>query len=262
LKTSSLIVHTPEGITFPLLLASPVTRSLAWGIDCGCIFVVWYVVNMALGFLGWVSPDFVGAVMTLAFFAISIGYGILLEWLWRGQTFGKRIFRLRVVDGQGMRLHFNQIVIRNLLRAVDALPLFYLVGGVACIFNARAQRLGDIAANTIVVRNPPVARPDVDQLLAGKFNSFLQHPHLVARLRQRVSPEEAYLALAALLRRDELESAARVERFEELAGYFRKILPFPVEASEGLTDEQYIRNVVGCLFRTEKQTASQAPSAL
>ncbi|MCX7823963.1 MAG: RDD family protein, partial [Verrucomicrobiae bacterium] len=75
----------------------------------------------------------------------------------------------------------------------------------------RAQRLGDLAANTIVTRHPALAEPDVDQLMAGKFNSFRDHPHLAARLRQRVSPGEAAIALQALLRRDEFEPAARVE---------------------------------------------------
>ena len=79
------------------------------------------------------------------------------EWRWRGQTIGKRLLRLRVVDAEGMRLQFNQIVTRNLLRFVDSLPAFYFVGGLACWLSPKCQRLGDIAANTIVIRNPRVA---------------------------------------------------------------------------------------------------------
>ena len=78
------------------------------------------------------------------------------EWYWRGQTVGKRVLKLRVMDEQALRLEFSQIVVRNLLRFVDFLPGLYLVGGTACVLSRRFQRLGDLAANTIVVRNPEV----------------------------------------------------------------------------------------------------------
>ncbi len=198
------------------------------------------LINWNLGF----------ALSVIGYFVISIGYGIFFEWTWRGQTVGKRLLRLRVVDVEGMRLQFNQIVVRNLLRFVDALPAFYFVGGLACWLNPRCQRLGDIAANTVVVRNPRVTEPDLDQLLAGKYNSLRQYPHLAARLRQRISPAEANVALQALLRRDEFDPAARVELFADLAGHFRAKVEFPAEATDGVADEQYLRNVVDVTYRT------------
>ncbi len=160
------------------------------------------------------------------------------------------MLRLRVVDAQGLRLQFNQIVMRNLLRFVDCLPLLYFVGGVACLMNRKCQRLGDLAANTIVVRYPRVTEPDLEQLLAGKFNSLRQYPHLEARLRQRISPAEAVVLLQALLRRDEFDPEARVELFHELAEHFRAKAEFPPEATDGITDEQYVRNVTDVLYRT------------
>jgi hypothetical protein len=171
----------------------------------------------------------------------------------RGQTVGKKILRLRVVDAEGMRLQFDQVVTRNLLRFVDMLPAFYFVGGVSCWINRKCQRLGDIAANTIVIRAPLVSEPDLDQLLAGKFNSLRQYPHLAARLRQRVSPGEASAALQALIRRDEFEPIARVELFEQLASHFRSKVEFPAEAIDGVADEQYIRNVADVIFRTKNE---------
>lgn len=248
-KTNTLLIRTPEGIVFSLRLAGPVTRFLAWAIDLACVAALKESSNALLKALGVISPDFAKSVSILAYFVISIGYGIVLEWYWRGQTVGKRLLRLRVMDEQGLRLQFSQIVIRNLLRFMDMLPAFYLVGGVACLFSRRAQRLGDLAANTIVVRDPKIVEPDLDQLLAGKFNSFREYPHLEARLRQRVSPAEARIALQALLRRDEFDARARVELFGEIAAHFRSIVEFPPEAIEGITDEQYVRNVVAVLFR-------------
>jgi uncharacterized RDD family membrane protein YckC len=250
--TNQFLIRTPEGITFAQTLASPMSRFLAWGVDCAIILGLSWASGMLLGLLGLISPDLAQALSALAYFVISIGYAILLEWIWRGQTVGKRVLRLRVVDAEGLRLQINQVVIRNLLRFVDMLPAFYLVGGLACVLSRRYQRLGDVAANTVVVRTPKLSEPDLDQLLAGKYNSLREHPHLEARLRQRVSPVEAAIAMRALLRRDGLDPVARVELFGELTGYFRSLVTFPPEAVEGMPDEQYVRNVVDVLYRSRK----------
>jgi hypothetical protein len=209
--------------------------------------------------MSWLM-DFANAVMYVMMFVINIGYGIVLEWFWRGQTLGKYVMRLRVIDEQGLRLQFSQIVIRNLLRLVDSLPLFYLVGGIACVLNKKCQRLGDFAANTIVTYTPKLAEPDLDVVLGGKYNSLRDYPHIEARLRQRVSPEEARIALQAVIRRDGLDPKARVELFAELANHFRAIAPFPEEAALGIADEQYVRNVVDCLFRPQGPAAGRERS--
>src|SRR5215471_3241451 len=128
MRTSTLSIRTPEGIVFSQLLAGPVTRFLAWFIDILCISALMTILGIALSFIGVISSNFAAALSALSYFVISIGYGIFLEWAWRGQTIGKKVFRLRVVDVEGMRLQFNQIVTRNLLRFVDSLPL-YFVGG-------------------------------------------------------------------------------------------------------------------------------------
>ncbi|HSI14618.1 MAG TPA: RDD family protein [Chthoniobacter sp.] len=246
----TLKIRTPEGIAFSFALAGPVVRCLAWIID----FLVTTVAVLMLSLLGQmggiISADISQAISILAYFVISVGYGIFFEWIWRGQTLGKRLLRLRVMDAQGLRLQFYQVLLRNLLRFVDALPALYLVGGLASFFSRRAQRLGDLAANTVVVYNPKPAEPDLDQLLAGKFNSLRQHPHLEARMRQRVSPDEARLALQAIIRRDELDPAPRVALFSELAEHFKGLVHFPPEVIEAMPDEQYVRNVVDILFRT------------
>jgi len=251
MRTGTLSIRTPEGIVFSQWLAGPVTRFLAWFLDQLCISVLLVVLGAVLGVFELVSLNFAMAIYVISYFVINIGYGILLEWKWRGQTVGKKLFRLRVVDVEGMRLQFNQIVTRNLLRFVDSLPVFYFLGGLTCWLNGKCQRLGDIAANTAVIRNPRVAEPDLDQLLPGKFNSLRQYPHLAARLRQRVTPGEAAVALQALLRREEFDPVARVELFGELAAHFRAKVEFPPEATDGLADEQYLRNVVDVIYRTD-----------
>ena len=257
MKSATLQIRTPEGIVFSHQLAGPIVRFLAWAVDLMCILVALMLLSSVMMLVHLVSAGFGAALSAIGYFVISIGYGITCEWAWRGQTVGKRLMRLRVVDAEGMRLQFNQIVMRNLLRFVDSLPGTYLVGGLVCWCNSKCQRLGDIAANTIVIRIPRVVEPDLDQLLAGKFNSLRQYPHLVARLRQNVSPAEAAVALQALLRRDELDPVARVELFGELAGHFRGKVDFPAEATDSIADEQYIRNVTDVIYRTVAEGRSR-----
>ena len=137
-KTNTLVIKTADGIFFPLWLAGPVTRFLAWGIDLACIGTIMTVIGILSQVLRLISPEIAVAFYIVAYFAVSIGYGIGTEWFWRGQTLGKRLLRLRVMDEQGLRLRPSQIVIRNLLRFVDCLPAFYLLGGRA--MNLKCQR--------------------------------------------------------------------------------------------------------------------------
>ncbi|MEX2016520.1 MAG: RDD family protein [Candidatus Hydrogenedentales bacterium] len=247
-RTAERLIRTPEGVVFALPLAGPVLRFLAWAVDLAAVIALTIVVSTVAGYFGLVAPDLAGAVMMLSAFVINITYGIALEWVWRGQTLGKRVLRLRVVDQAGLHLTFSQIVLRNLLRAVDALPALYLLGGTICFMSRYHQRLGDLAANTVVMRVPRLAEPKVTAILAGKYNSFREYPHVQARLRAQVSPVEAALALQALLRRDELDAAERVTLFQDFAGHFRAAATFPEEATRGLTDEQYIRNTVDSVY--------------
>lgn len=247
--TLELRIRTPEGVLFAYALAGPVTRCLAAAIDILCAGVLAGVGGRLLGLAGLINEDLSQALIYLAYFVITIGYSVLLEWSFRGQTVGKKLLRLRVVDAGGLRLQFHQVVLRNLLRFVDMLPAFYLVGGLVSLFNRRGQRLGDLAAGTVVIHQPKQAEPDLDQLLAGKFNSLREHPHLAARLRQHVSPAEARILLQALLRRNAFEPAARVELFAEFAAHFKSLVAFSPDLIEAMPDEQYVRNVVDVLFR-------------
>jgi uncharacterized RDD family membrane protein YckC len=249
-RTNALHIKTPEGITFALPLAGPVARFLAWVIDFACISAITTAVHMAIQITQLVSFDFAQAAAILSYFLVSIGYGILCEWSYKGQTVGKRLMSVRVMDVQGLRLQFSQIVIRNLLRFVDSLPVGYLVGGLACLISPKSQRLGDLAANTIVIREPKIPQPDLEQILTHKYNSLRDYPHLVARLRQRTSPREANIALQALLRRNGLDPLSRVELFGQIADHFKKIIAFPQEVIDGITDEQFVRNVVDVLVQT------------
>lgn len=247
-RLDRLRVRTPEGVSFTFELASPVTRLAAWAVDKATIIAAWSLLSALIMIVGVLSPDLARGAIRIGFFVLATGYGIACEWLWNGRTLGKRLLHLRVMDERGLPLRFSQVVIRNLLRAIDSLPVAYLVGGGAALLGRKAQRLGDFAAATIVVREPPLARTDLGGLVLAKYNSLRGQQHVAARLRAAISPALAYAALQALWRRDELEDTARVTLFAELAAHFRSLTPLPVEADEGISDEQFVRNVVEVVF--------------
>jgi uncharacterized RDD family membrane protein YckC len=246
-----LAIATPEGVRFEIPLAGPTTRFLAWFVDAVAINGAFLACLKLLNVFKVINPDLITALSIILYFVLMIGCPIGLEWLWRGQTVGKRMFGLRVMDAGGKRLEFTQILLRNLLRVVDTLPLFYMLGGASLVLTRRCQRLGDMVANTVVVRQrklvlPPVHEPQNSE----RFNSLLSHPHLTARLRQSVPAPLARIALQAMLRRDELAPEARIAVFRALAAKFRALVPFPDETVAGLADERYVRNCIEIVLNT------------
>jgi uncharacterized RDD family membrane protein YckC len=252
-RQASVTIETPEGVSFSYPLAGPVTRFAAWVIDALVIFTVLSVLSKLIGIITPLTPGVGTAVGVIGYFVISIGYGMFLEWRWRGQTIGKRLLQVRVMDAEGLRLTFQQIAIRNLLRAVDSLPALYTVGGVTMVVSRYAQRLGDMAAGTIVVRQSRTGLVVPESIRVGTYNSFSAWPHLVARLRQKAPLDLLAIAVNALERRDQFEPARRVELFRELAQKFRDIVTFPDEAGAFLTDEQYVRGLVDEMTRVRRR---------
>ncbi|MGB0582054.1 MAG: RDD family protein [Limisphaerales bacterium] len=252
-RQNHLRIRTPEGVEFSYLLAGPIARSLAWMIDAVMIFGL-TMLAVYLLVLGVVAiGDFAVAMYAILLFLIQFGYAITLEWFWNGQTLGKKILKLRVIDGQGLELRFHQVVVRNLLRLIDFMPGFYLIGGITSVLNRHSQRLGDLAADTVVIRTPVVSREDLASVRSEKFNTLRNHPHLTARLQQRISPAEATVALRALQRRENLDPPARVELFRELADHFHAEVKFPEEVIEGMSDENFVRNAVEILFKPKAE---------
>jgi uncharacterized RDD family membrane protein YckC len=257
-----LRVCTPEGVEFAFRIASPVLRLLALLIDWMVVLAAWSILGIVFVVLQLVSWDVGRGMMIVAFFALSRGYDIYAEWAWRGQTVGKRVMRLRVVDARGLSLSLTQCVVRNLLRFVDVLPLAYAVGGVAAFLNARGQRLGDLVAGTLVVHEPVERAPGEAVLEAQRYNSLRTDPALVARLRRELSPAEARAAWQALARREHMEVSPRLALYAEMAEHFRRVGRVPAEMADGLTDEQLLRNVVDVLYREREQArGGVAPGA-
>jgi uncharacterized RDD family membrane protein YckC len=145
-------IATPEGVELEVELGGLGSRFLAQMID-------WVLKALVLGALAIVLYAIGGGVATAVFlvlvFLIWFGYDVLFEVLAGGRTPGKRLCGLRVVRAGGQPIGFVASSVRNLLRLVDGPLTLYMGGIVSVVVSKRNQRLGDMAADTLVVREPP-----------------------------------------------------------------------------------------------------------
>ena len=140
-------IATPEGCEIDLRLAGPVSRARAWFLDFLIRFGLWLLLAMLASAIG----DFGVGLLLLGAFLLEWFYPVVFEVYRNGQTPGKKACGLAVVHDDGRPVGWSAAFIRNTLRAVDFLPLFYAAGFVASLLNAQGKRLGDLAAGTLVV---------------------------------------------------------------------------------------------------------------
>lgn len=249
-------VLTPEYVEFNFVLAGLLSRFLAWLIDTFVSSLVATGLLIALSVSMLAFPGFASALAFVVWFLIDWGYMIVLESLWSGQTIGKRAMGLRVIQESGVRVGFYQSLLRNLARPVDRLPLFYLVGGVAALFSESQQRLGDMLAGTIVVRERRLKVPAALERPEGD-TSLLKDPDFRARVGRLSAEEEATLFNAAL-RREELGMEARLGLFSTLARRLEDELGFAKPAH--LSDEKLVLLVTAALAaRNAERRKAQGP---
>lgn len=147
-------VVTPENIAFRYRVAGPFWRFLAFLLDAIFCAVFLFAAQMFLGLAltGLGAPEIAFAILMFLEFLVVFFYGGVFEALWNGQTLGKRILHLRVVTVEGLPIHGWQAMLRHVLRILDLQPIcFGLVGLASAGLTARFQRLGDLAAGTMVI---------------------------------------------------------------------------------------------------------------
>jgi uncharacterized RDD family membrane protein YckC len=168
----TVAVTTPENISFEYQLAGPFRRLPALLLDIAFRYLLVLAVVLVMGFVGlWQfipgSGALMGALFLIGIFLLSWFYGLFFEAWWNGQTPGKRVFGLRVVSVDGRPINGVQATIRNLVRVADFFPYVstlsfdaesemfliptFLVALICMLMTRRFQRLGDIAAGTMVV---------------------------------------------------------------------------------------------------------------
>lgn len=172
-----LIIETPERVPLHFALASIGNRFLACAIDHALQAIT--LLGMAIAFVAVANfsnlegalssaPKWVYAVMIVTLFLVLTGYFAFFEWLWSGQTPGKRWLKLRVIREDGRPITFWEASVRNLLRSFDMMPApFYSIGLISVFASARDQRVGDMVAGTVVVREREAEAPAFAQVFAS-----------------------------------------------------------------------------------------------
>jgi len=168
---------------------------------------------------------------------------VVFEMAMGGQSLGKRLLGLRVVKVAGHPIGFYDSVLRNLLRAADLVPFTYAVGALSVLFTRRFQRLGDLAAGTIVVHE-------------RKTWFGTQAPHIDPRLAQGsprsivLSNRERRLLQEFVMRKDRLHPERREELAQILADHYRRRFGMPAETSA--TDTLVMLHVAASEERTAR----------
>jgi len=160
LNSDQLNIDTPELVAIEMPLAGIGSRFIAVLIDT----LIWAAGLIVLGLVLWafkpalqafsnLSYQWTVAVFTITIFLLNWGYFTLFEAFWHGRTPGKRVARIRVIQQSGRAIGIFESMARNFIRYVDQIPFFYAVGVIAVFATRQHQRLGDLAAGTLVVRD-------------------------------------------------------------------------------------------------------------
>ncbi len=190
--------------------------------------------------------------MILIPFLLQWGYFALFEAFWNGQTPGKRMLRLRVIQQSGRPIGLFESVGRNLLRMIDMLPGFYLVGAVCIFATRRQQRLGDMVAGTLVVHS---VQTETSILPAGTrtFIALESPPQPVLRKTlelpadgvARLSRADLQLMENFLARRLDLPLDVRASLAERLAVRMKE--KTMLEVPSGASNETFLEALVAGL---------------
>ena len=235
-----LSIDTPEQVALDFALASIGSRFLALAIDTLIQAAATIaLIALGLGLLSLVSVNLQAAGpwllagLFLSYFLIYNAYFAVFEALWNGQTPGKRVIGLRVISTTGRPISAFEAILRNVVRIADQLPGIYAIGIVSIFVTERNQRLGDLAAGTVVVHERAVEARDLDLQLEPPA---VPTRHGAAKLL----PEEAAVIELFLRRRDQLVDHERSRRAEQVAERIR--------ASLGITekgnDEPFLEEVM------------------
>jgi len=227
-------IRTPENVELTYALAGAGSRSAAYLVDC---FVLLILSQLLVNLLTMIVSLPLGrewgiALGGLATFAILNGYFILFEWLLSGQTPGKRLIGIRVIKMGGYSLRFLDVLLRNLMRVVDFLPLLYGVGAASLVLTSRCQRLGDLVAGTLVVHQEPSG---ADELLVPLSDDATGEPILQPDRLLGLPSRLIDLAVEFVLQRDQLAPRYRQQIAVELSDLISKVagIPFnPAQSAE------------------------------
>lgn len=172
-----LVIETPERVPLHFALASIGNRFLACAIDHAIQLLAIALMILAFTVVANYSdlaeqltnaPKWLQALLIVIVFLIFSGYFAFFEWIWNGQTPGKRWLKLRVIREDGRPVTFWEAAVRNLLRTLDMMPApFYSIGLISVFVSLSDQRVGDMVAGTVVVREREAEAPAFSEVFAS-----------------------------------------------------------------------------------------------
>ena len=165
--SDQLSIETPELVDIEMPLAGIGSRFIAllvdyliWGAGLLALIFISIIVLPAMHVFSKHSEQWTIALVIFIVFLFQWGYFTLFEAFWNGRTPGKRVARIRVIQRSGRAIGLFESMARNLVRYVDWFPGFYGVGIIAVFASRQHQRLGDMAAGTLVVRDRDTEMPE------------------------------------------------------------------------------------------------------
>ncbi len=224
---TSIRLVTPERIAFQYPLAGPFRRALAYLLDVLVWLVLLILLVIVTTLFAIVTPAGLGLIL-VAYFVLQWGYGGFCEALFNGQTPGKWAVGIRVVSVDGVPITGGQAVLRNLLWAFEwLLPLAFMPAMASMLLTRRFQRLGDLAAGTMVVVERRPRRGGVVRLAESGIEAIL--PYLPPSLP--AGPELARALADYVQHRGRFNRARREEMAVHLARPIRARFGLPNGAS-------------------------------
>ena len=238
-----LTIDTPEQIALEFALAGVGSRFLAMAFDtilqAGAITILAAIGLILRAVSGFATPlrglGIWGIALLFALgFVVYSGYFAIFEAVWSGQTPGKRLVGLRVIDVSGRPVTVYASIVRNLLRLIDQLPGVYAVGILSILITTRQQRIGDLAAGTVVVHErienaaviphaePQTPRHGAHRLSAGEIaviEGFLQRREDLGEWTRRQTARKIAARMRGTL--DLAEDEADERLLEQLASEYR-----------------------------------------
>jgi uncharacterized RDD family membrane protein YckC len=241
-----MILHqvvTTEKVPFSYRVAGLGSRYLAWLVDMLFVGLLWFAVRLAAIPLESGRAGLGLALVAIGDFCVMWGYFLLFEWLWSGQTPGKRALGLRVIRWRGTAISFYQAAGRNLLRVIEMFPVINAAAFAIAWNNRENRRLGDLAADTLVVHVDRQAKP-IQALTATTEADRSRQLLLRQRLSQLTRAQKETL-IDLCLRRDQLRPQERARLFRATVNYLRERLE--LAPGEFESDERYVLQLAAIL---------------
>lgn len=202
---------------------------LIWLVAIIALILIFHYVDPSLTHFSRLGEKWAEAILTLLGFGLYWGYFTLFEAFWDGRTPGKRVAKIRVIQRSGRGIGLFEAMTRNLLRVVDQLPVVYAVGVITIFLTKQHQRLGDLAAGTLVVHereqlDAPSTSSSARSLTAGIFDAPISAASVPERRKSAVE-----LASSGIQR-------LTIADLEVLEGFFARRLDFNMETRARLAE--------------------------